>query len=143
MNSAESQQHSTAAPRQVVILTEGYSTPFYAKTACSYIRYRTDEVVALIDSTQLGKTAEALLDVGGDIPVVASLSAAPTANTLLLGIAPPGGKLPEEWKALILEALGRKMLIISGLHDFLSDDVEIAAAAEKLGGCIVDIRKND
>ena len=79
---------ATAKPRRYVILTEGRTDPISAKTAACVIRYGRDEVVALLDSTQAGKTAQELLGVGGEIPVVARLEDTPTANALLIGIAP-------------------------------------------------------
>ncbi len=128
--------------QQLVILTEGHSDPHTAKTACSVIRYRTGDVVAVLDSTQRGLTAQQLLGVGGDIPVVASLAEAAGANTLLLGIAPPGGKVPGPWRSVILEAIGRGMDVVSGLHDFLSEDREFAAAAAERGVKLIDVRRN-
>lgn len=130
-------------PSQIVILTEGHTTPRTAKTASSVIRYRTDEVVAILDSTQAGQTSQALLGVGGEIPVVAALADVPSADTLLIGIAPQGGKLPAEWRAVILEAISRGMNVISGLHDFLNNDAELAQAAEKKSVRLVDVRKNN
>ena len=129
--------------RQVVILTEGFSNPRTAKTACSIIRYRPDEVVALLDGTEAGKTAAELLQVGDDVPVVANLEEAPTANTLLIGIAPPGGKIPEAWRTIILSALRQGMDVVSGLHEFLSEDREFAAAAAASDASIIDVRMND
>lgn len=129
--------------RRIVILTEGFTNPINAKTASCMIRYKPDEVVALLDSTQLGKTSQELLGVGGSLPVIASLNDAPAANTLLIGIAPSGGKLPAPWKKIVLEAIDRGMNIVSGLHDFLSNDPEIAAAAQKRGVQIQDVRKNN
>ncbi len=129
--------------RQLVILTEGHTNPHTAKTASSVIRYRQDEVIALLDSTQVGKTCHELLGVGGDLPIVATLDEAVGADTLLLGIAPPGGKIPPAWRAIILEAIGKGMDVIAGLHDFLTDDAEFVAAAEKHGVELTDVRKND
>ena len=131
------------ATRRIVILTEGHTEPLTAKTACSVLRYQPDEVVALLDSTQQGKTAGELLGVGGDTPVVASLDEADQPNTLLIGIAPMGGKLPASWKAIVLEALDRQMTVVSGLHDFLSSDPDLTARAEQRGAIIHDVRKND
>ena len=128
--------------QQLVILTEGYSDPHTAKTACSVIRYRPSDVVAVLDSTQRGMTAQQLLGVGGDIPVVGSLDEAAGANTLLIGIAPPGGKVPRPWRPVILEAIRRGMDVVSGLHDFLSDDDEFAAAAPRHGVQLIDVRRN-
>jgi uncharacterized NAD-dependent epimerase/dehydratase family protein len=130
-------------PRRIVCLTEGHTEPHAGKTAANVIRYRREEVVALLDSTQAGKSAGELLGVGGDLPIVASLSEVPTADTLLLGIAPPGGKIPSAWRAIILEAIStRKMQVVSGLHDFLNDDPEFAAAAKTAGVTLVDVRRN-
>jgi uncharacterized NAD-dependent epimerase/dehydratase family protein len=128
--------------RKVVILTEGYTNPHTAKTASCMIRYRPDEVVALLDSTQAGASTQSLLGVGGKLPVVASLGDAPEANTLLLGIAPPGGKIPPSWRAVVLQAISRGMDVISGLHDFLSDDPEFANAARSAQVELRDVRKN-
>jgi uncharacterized NAD-dependent epimerase/dehydratase family protein len=83
------------------------------------------------------------LGVGGKTPIVARLRDAPTANTLMIGIAPSGGRIPPAWKAIILEALSGGMDVVSGLHEFISDDPEFAAAANKSGATITDIRKND
>lgn len=129
--------------RRIVILTDGRTTPNGAKTASCVIRYKTEEVVALLDTTQPGKTAGELLGVGGTIPVVANLADAPGANTLLIGIAPSGGKLPAAWRKILLEAIDRGMNLVSGLHDFLAADPEIAAAAAKKGVEIHDVRKNN
>ena len=65
--------------------------------------------------------------------MVASLAEAPAANALLIGIAPPGGKIPPPWRAIVLEAITRGLNVVSGLHDFLKDDPEFAAAARQSG----------
>jgi uncharacterized NAD-dependent epimerase/dehydratase family protein len=131
------------ADRRIVILTDGRTNPVNAKTASCVIRYKPEEVVALLDTTQPGKTSQELLGVGGSIPVVANLADAPPANTLLIGIAPAGGKLPPAWRNILLEAIDRGMNLVSGLHDFLSNDPEISAAAAKRGVQIHDVRKNN
>ena len=131
------------AERRIVILTEGRTIPTSAKTASCVIRYKPNEVVALLDSTQAGRTSGELLGVGGSIPVVAKLADAPPANTLLIGIAPAGGKLPDAWRKVLLEAIDRGMSLWSGLHDFLSNDPELSAAAAKKGVEIHDVRKNN
>src|SRR6188472_3761734 len=129
--------------RRIVILTDGRTNPVNAKTAACVVRYKPDEVVALLDPTQAGKTAGELLGVGGSIPIIATLAEAPNANTLLIGIAPSGGKLPAAWRKFLLEAIDRGMNLVSGLHDFLANDPEIGAAAAKKGVEIHDVRKNN
>ncbi len=131
------------ADRRIVILTDGRTNPVNAKTAACVIRYKPQEVVALLDTTQAGRTAGELLGVGGSLPIVGNLADAPSANTLLIGIAPSGGKLPPAWRKILLEAIDRGMNLVSGLHDFLSNDPEIAAAAARRGVEIHDVRRNN
>src|SRR3954469_21738337 len=106
------------ADRRFVFLPVGRRNPVNAKTAACVIRYKPQEVLALLDPTQAGRTAGELLGVGGSTPIVATLAEAPGANTLLIGIAPSGGKLPPAWRKILLEAIDRKMNLVSGLHDF-------------------------
>jgi len=128
--------------RKIIILTEGHTEPHAGKTAACIIRYRGQDVVALLDSSQKGKTSGDLLGVG-KVPIVGKLDDVPEANTLLLGIAPPGGKIPQPWRAVILDAIARrKMDVISGLHDFVGDDPEFSKAAAASGVSIQDVRKN-
>ena len=134
---------SADSNRRMVILTDGHSNPLTAKTACSVLRYCQSEVIAVLDTAAAGQTAEQLLGTGGTTPVVADLDSAPDAKTLLIGIAPPGGKIPEHWRPTILEAIARGMKIVSGLHEFLADDPEFAAAAVTAGTELVDVRNND
>jgi uncharacterized NAD-dependent epimerase/dehydratase family protein len=128
--------------RRIIILTEGHTEPHAGKTAACIIRYKGEDVIALLDATQVGKTSGDLLGVG-QTPIVGKLDDAPDANTLLLGIAPPGGKIPAPWRAIILDAISRrKMNVVSGLHDFLNDDPEFSKAAKEAGVTLTDVRKN-
>lgn len=129
--------------RRLIILTDGYNHAHVAKTAICVIRYKPEEVVAILDRAGAGKTCQEVLGVGGAIPVVGSLAEAPAANTLLIGIAPPGGKIPPAWRAIVLEAIHRRLNILSGLHDFLCDDPEFAQAAQEFGVQLIDVRKNE
>ena len=129
--------------RKILILTEGLSSPHSAKTACSVIRYRRDEVVGVLDTTVPPQPAQTLFEVGGDLPVVNSLDALPEANVLLIGIAPSGGTLPATMRTLVLDAIRRGMDVESGLHEHLIDDVELAAAAKVSGSALRDLRRND
>lgn len=129
--------------RRLAILTEGHTEPVTGKTASSVLRYRPEEVVALIDGTQVGRTTDELLGVGGNTPIVAKLADCKGANTLMIGIAPSGGRIPPAWKAIILDALNQGMDVVSGLHEFISSDPAFVAAAAKSGATISDVRKND
>ena len=129
-------------PRRLVLLTEGSARTLRAKTAVSLLRYRPQQVVAVLDAEEAGQTAQQLFDVGGDIPVVGSLDEVQGADTLLIGIATPGGFLPEPMRAVILDAISRGLNVEAGLHAFLSDDPEISQAAYAAGVTLKDVRKN-
>jgi uncharacterized NAD-dependent epimerase/dehydratase family protein len=152
--------------RRIVLLTEGFSTPTLAKTAISLLRYRTNDIFSVLDSTESGRTANELFGTGGDIPVVDSLDRCPTsfhqaqtemsdgstvpqgprpcdADALFIGIAPPGGKLPDDWRPIVIEALRRGIDVVSGLHDFLSDDNEFLRVAAENGCQLIDVRRNE
>ena len=130
--------------RHLVILAEGQFAPHHGKTAYGVIRYGRDEVVAVLDSTRAGQNVGAYLP-GRDIPIVAGLEdalAQPNRpDALLIGIAPTGGRLPESWRSTILAAIRAGLDVLSGLHMFLGDDPEFAAAAAARGTTIVDYRR--
>jgi len=127
----------------MIVLTDGYIDAHTAKTAICVVRYRPEEVVAVLDRQAAGRTTGQVMGAGGEIPIVASLEDAPEANTLLIGIAPPGGKIPQPWRPIVLDAISRGMTIISGLHDLLKDDDQFVRAAEQHGVELIDLRDND
>lgn len=132
-------------PRRYAILAEGLFSVHGAKTAVGVLRFSPDPTVAVIDSTRAGQDVATVLGAPGlgvGIPVVATLAEAlrhhPTS--LLIGIAPIGGRLPDEWRPIITGALAAGLEVISGLHIFLSDDPEFQAAAAG-NGTIWDVRR--
>jgi uncharacterized NAD-dependent epimerase/dehydratase family protein len=131
-----------SGPRHL-ILADGDFGPLTSKTANSIIRFQPDRVVAVLDRQHAGKTSQDILGAGGDIPVVASMQEglALGANSVLIGIAPVGGQLPEEWRAWLREALEGGCNIVSGLHTFLGDDPLLAEAARMHGRRIEDLRR--
>lgn len=131
------------ASRRIAILAEGHFAPMEAKTAIGLLRYRAEHVVAVIDSRHSGETADGCVGVGGAIPVVADLEAAAArgADTLVIGVAPAGGRLPAEWRPRVEDALERGWRVVSGMHSFLGDDVALAARARARGGAIEDVRR--
>ena len=128
---------------RLLILADGELGVFSAKTATSLIRYRPDDVVALLDREHAGRTARDVLGVPAPVPIVATLEEglAFRPDSLVLGISPPGGQLPLAWRDLIRSALCAGLSVLSGLHVFLGDDPELAALAREHGGRIQDLRR--
>ncbi|UCF05692.1 MAG: DUF1611 domain-containing protein [bacterium] len=129
--------------RRMVILADGCFSPLGAKTAVCLVRYVPEEVVAVIDSSKAPATVGGVLGWGGTIPVVANLDEALTANPdcLVLGTAPRGGMLPPNARRTIVAAIRSGLHIISGMHQFLGDDGELAALVREHGVTLWDVRK--
>jgi D-glutamate N-acetyltransferase len=130
--------------RRIVILAEGQFGAHSAKTAYGVIRYGRDDVVAVLDSTRAGENVAAYLP-GHDIPILATLAEALALSvrpdSLLIGIAPTGGRLPAEWRSVINDAIAAGLDVLSGLHTFVGDDPEFAAASTARGTTIIDYRR--
>ena len=126
-----------------LILADGEFGPLTSKTANSVIRYRPERIAAVLDRQHAGKTVQDVLGFGGATPVLGSMTEALTLkpDAVLIGIAPVGGKLPEEWRAWLLEAVDAGCSIWSGLHTFIGDDPAIAARAKARGTEIYDFRR--
>ena len=127
-----------------LVLAEGQFGPLTSKTANSCIRYTPERVVGVIDSRRAGRTAQQVLGFGGDIPVVGTVAEGlrlhPTA--LLIGVAPQGGKLPDEWRAMVLASIDAGLDVWSGLHTFIGEDAEFAARATQRKVEIHDLRRS-
>jgi uncharacterized NAD-dependent epimerase/dehydratase family protein len=133
----------TMDQRRILILAEGKFSPLKSKTANGAIVYLPQRVVAVIDSTKAGMTAQQVLGYGGDLPVVRNLEEGLKFNPthLLIGIAPAGGRLPEDWRETIKQTLRARLHILSGLHTILSEDAEFSQLARECGVGITDYRK--
>ncbi|QDV64860.1 DUF1611 domain-containing protein [Crateriforma conspicua] len=132
--------------QRIALLTDGFSTPFLAKTAINLMRYRGDDVVAVIDRDHAGSDAGTVLGIdspaNAGIPVLATIDQH-DIDAVFVGIAPPGGKLPPRWDDLIAAAIDRGIDVVSGLHEFLCNRSEWVSAAERSGSRLIDVRKND
>ena len=131
------------AQPKFLILADGEFAPMTSKTANSVIRYLPERVVGVVDRVNSGRTVQDVLGFGGDIPVFGSMEEGlrrkPTA--VLIGIAPAGGKLPDEWRGWLADALDAGCDLWSGLHTFLSDDPILHERAKANGRHIYDVRR--
>ena len=123
--------------RRLLILGEGFShDPHYGKTMRGIIRYGPDPVVAILDSKRPGEEHEG-------IPIVATVDEAlryqPTVA--VVGVATQGGRFPPAWRELLKASIVAGLDVESGLHEFVSDDPELAALAREHGVELRDLRK--
>src|SRR2546427_7145430 len=135
----------TTPQHRFLIIADGEFGPLTSKTANSCIRYFPDRIVAVLDRKQTGKTAQDVLGFGGKIPIVGDfergIAQGKGATAVLIGIAPLGGRLPDEWKAWLRTAIERKLEIWSGLHTFIGDDPELGPLAPARRARILDARR--
>lgn len=130
--------------RKWLILADDYLTARNAKTAHGVIRYSKDEVVAVLDRENAGRDViELLPELERNVPIVESVKEGVDlgATSFLLGVATPGGWMPEHWRQWILEAIDAGLEIVNGLHTMLSDDDEFVARAAEKGVRLWDVRK--
>ena len=123
--------------RRLLVLAEGHSDdPHFGKTARGVLRYRREQVVAILDSRRAG-------DEQDGVPVVGSVADAlpyePT--TALVGVATQGGRFPPAWRELLKQSIRAGLDLESGLHEFVTDDPELSALARDAGVELRDLRK--
>ena len=114
-----------APDRRYAILAEGRFGDRHAKTAHGLLRYGRDEVVAVIDSTLAGGSVlDAMPGLERDARIVGSVGEALelSPTSILVGLAPAGGRLPEEWMAVLREAADAGLEIVNGLHQRLAPE---------------------
>ncbi len=123
--------------KRYLILAEGRSgDPHYGKTMRGVVAYGPHPVACILDSEQAGETYR-------DIPIVATVDEAlayePT--TALVGVATQGGRFPPAWRELLRSSIEAGLDVENGLHEFVSDDLELSELAEKHGVELRDLRK--
>jgi uncharacterized NAD-dependent epimerase/dehydratase family protein len=120
-----------------LLLAEGFSgDPHYGKTMRGVLRYRREDVVAILDSTRVGETEEG-------VPVLGTVEdALPLGpSTALVGAATQGGRFPPEWSDILRTCVEHGLDVENGLHVFLADDPELQALAAERGVELRDLRR--
>jgi uncharacterized NAD-dependent epimerase/dehydratase family protein len=129
--------------RSWLVLTDGYLSERNAKTAHGVIRFAPDRIAAVVDPEHAGRDLiDVLPELGRTAPVVATVAEGlkHEPSSLLLGVATPGGWMPDHWRAWIAESIEAGLEIANGLHTLLSDDAELVELAEQRGVRLWDVR---
>jgi uncharacterized NAD-dependent epimerase/dehydratase family protein len=128
---------------RLAVLTGGLLDDMHAKTGHGILRYGERDVAAVVDDAFAGRPlADVVPYVQRAVPVVASVSEAKAlgATTLVIGVAPLGGRLTPQWRAAVLDAIAAGLHVEAGMHSVLADDPELAAAAAAAGVRLRDLR---
>ncbi len=105
----------------------------YAKTGFGIVQWRPDLVAGQL------RFEGSEVDMGvPDMTVTEAVAIG--VKSLLIGVAPVGGVVPDSWWSSIEEAARAGMDIICGLHFKLADFPKVVAAAEASGARLIDVR---
>lgn len=126
---------------RVVLLQHGGLRGSSGKTGLGYARYGVAPVVAVIDNECTGEDFSKLSGLTCNAPIVGSVKDALrySPTVLLIGIAPPGGALPDEWFAEVREAVRNGLSIVNGLHTKLAP--KLSDQTLRPGQYIWDVRQ--
>jgi uncharacterized NAD-dependent epimerase/dehydratase family protein len=116
------------------------------KTAHGLVRYsKKFDIVCVVDSTlPVGDAAEFLDKTRKGIPLLNNLDDAFMSthpDTFIIGAVSEGGVLPKGYDKAVDWALSKGLNIVSGLHQFLSDDPRFIKSAQENHCTITDVRK--
>lgn len=119
-----------------LLLIGDQDNPINAKTACGLRDWAPEACLGQLRFT------DRAVDLGlSDLsPREAAIRG---AKTLIIGIAPPGGQLPESWRVVLIDALEAGLDLAAGLHQRLNAIPEIESCARRLGRQIYDVRHCD
>jgi uncharacterized NAD-dependent epimerase/dehydratase family protein len=132
-----------ALNQRVAILLHGGIESTSGKTGLSLLRYSEAPIVAVIDKECAGKSLTELTGIKRNVPIVSSFMEAMKfqPQVLVIGIAPNGGTLPDDYWHEIKDALKSGMSIVNGLHTPLANIPELRSLLVKPEQVIWDVRK--
>ncbi len=130
------------ADRRVAILLHEGIKGAHGKTGVALLRYSTAQIVVAIDRQCAGESLPALTGIDRDVPIVASVedALAYAPDVLVIGIAPSGGVLPDEWWQEVKQAVVAGLSIVNGLHTPMATMPELRDRLRE-GQWIWDVRQ--
>ena len=121
-------------PQPYLIFLGDVTEGAYAKTAFGLRDWAPERCT--------GEYALPTATVSAGLPTLTPAQArAQGARAMVIGIASPGGALPDTWVPPLLEALNAGLDLIGGLHARLGSHPQLKAAAERLERQLIDIRE--
>ena len=116
-----------------LILIGEQDDPTYAKTGMGIVHWRRELVAGQL------RFPGCRVDLG--VPDMSVREAAEAGvGSLLIGVAPVGGGVPDAWFRVMEEAAAAGLDVVCGLHMKLADDPNLVAAAKGSGARLVDVR---
>lgn len=107
-----------------IYMESSFGSPF-GKMGYGMLCFSRNPIAAIIDSTKAGKKAGEVMPKTPrpDCPIVATSSdaAALGAKAIVLGCAPSGGLIPEDWYPALDQAVEAGLSLVNGLHQRLNE----------------------
>lgn len=127
--------------RVAILLHEG-TAGTVGKTGLAILRYSKAPIVAVIDRDCAGKSLREITGIKRDVPIVESVADALQyqPQVLVIGIAPKGGAIPDDYWVELKTALEAGMSLVNGLHTPLANIPDLTALLQP-GQLIWDVRK--
>ena len=147
-SSRHGQSDEGSSPATAVVYCEANFGAIDGKTANGLVRHSEKyRILSVIDSEKAGLDAGTVLgERPNAIPICRDLDdalihAGGVPDYFIFGIAPASGMLSTDQRGVVLEAIALGMNIVNGLHEFLNDDPEFAAASAANNVTILDVRR--
>ncbi|MEE4639234.1 MAG: DUF1611 domain-containing protein [Wenzhouxiangella sp.] len=120
-------------PQPYLVFIADVDDPRYAKTAKGLIDWVPEQCV--------GEWALPGNPLRLGLPVLDPVAArARGARSLVIGVAPVGGRILPAWVSALAQALEAGLDLVSGMHTPLAGIPALAAAAERCGRRLIDVR---
>jgi uncharacterized NAD-dependent epimerase/dehydratase family protein len=140
--------NSTTKIPTAIVYCEANFADIDGKTANGIVRHSEKyKILSVIDSDKAGSDSGVVLDgKPNGIPICSDMAAAlrhagAVPDYFIYGMAPSTGMLSGHERNLLLEAMRSGMNIVSGLHEFLSEDPVFVAASNAHHVKLIDVRK--
>lgn len=134
-----------SAEMPVVLMQHHGLDDLSGKTGLTLLRYRRGPILAVIDPAHAGGSLPLITGIDRPVPVRACMAEVlpllPVAEPVVavVGLAPSGGRLPDELRDDLAVALAAGLSVASGLHTRLGEDPTLASLVQP--GCwIWDLR---
>ncbi len=126
---------------RLAVLLHGGIKGQNGKTGLTVLRYSPNPVAVVIDREAPGESVGERTGIQRDAPVVADIKAALEykPDALLIGIAPSGGVIPDDWWPELSAAVAAGLSIVNGLHTKLNGHPNLPALQP--GQWIWDVRQ--
>ncbi|MBN6150297.1 DUF1611 domain-containing protein [Xanthomonas sp. AmX2] len=123
-----------ALPAPHLLFLGDIAEPGYAKTAFGLRDWAPERCIGEFACAGAGVTT-------GLPPMVPAEAAARGARSMVIGVANPGGVVPEAWVAPLLQAMEAGLDIVSGMHVRMGEIGRLRDAAAALGCRLIDVRQ--